>query len=250
MIERLLPASAIAVEAFDDTILGVLFPEEEALVANAVDKRRREFVTARRCAREALAGLGFPPGPVLSGAQREPQWPTGVAGSITHCDGYRAAVVARITDLLTVGIDAEPNQPLPAGVLDAISLPAEARWTAELATVHPSVCWDRLLFCAKEAVYKSWFPLARRWLDFQEARIEVQPTAGTFTAALLVPGPLVDGHSLTGFTGRWLVDRGLLVTAISLPASGPSPAVPPTGAALRANAPPGPRAPGGGLPWA
>ena len=218
MIERLLPASAVAVEAFDDTVPGLLFAEEEALLVNAVDKRRREFTTARRCAREALAGLGLPPVPVLPGAQREPQWPAGVVGSITHCDGYRAAVVARSTDLLTVGIDAEPNQPLPSGVLDAIALPAEVSWAAELAIAHPSVCWDRLLFCAKEAVYKAWFPLARRWLDFDQANVEVQPTAGTFTAALLVPGPLVGGQPLAGFTGRWLVDRDLLLTAIALPA--------------------------------
>ena len=59
------------------------------------------------------------------GAKREPLWPAGVVGSITHCDGYRAAAVARATDLATVGIDAEPHEPLPDGVLAAIALPAE-----------------------------------------------------------------------------------------------------------------------------
>ncbi|MGW4466191.1 4'-phosphopantetheinyl transferase family protein [Micromonospora sp. NPDC004704] len=216
MIERLLSAPVVAVEAFDDSLPGLLFPEEEALLANAVDKRRNEFVTARRCARQALAELGFPPAPLLPGPQREPRWPAGVVGSITHCDGYRAAAVARTTDLVTIGIDAEPHQPLPSGVLAAVALPAEVARLAQLAGAYPSICWDRLLFCAKEAVYKAWFPLARRWLDFHEAEIEVDP-AGTFTAVLLVPGPLVDGVPLTGFTGRWLVDHGLLLAVISLP---------------------------------
>ncbi|MEV4624751.1 4'-phosphopantetheinyl transferase superfamily protein [Micromonospora sp. NPDC049523] len=217
MIERLLCAPVAAVEAFDDSRPGLLFPEEEALLANSVEKRRNEFVTARRCAREALAELGIAAAPLLPGPQREPRWPAGVVGSITHCDGYRAAAVARTTDLATIGIDAEPHLPLPSGVLEAVALPAEVALLAKLAESDPSVCWDRLLFCAKEAVYKAWFPLARRWLDFHEAEIEIDPATGTFTAVLLVPGPLVDGVPLTGFTGRWLVDRGLLLAAITMP---------------------------------
>lgn len=160
---------------------------------------------------------GISPAPLLPGPKREPRWPAGVAGSITHCEGYRAAAVARTTDLVTIGIDAEPHQPLPPGVLDAIALPSEIARLARLAAVDPSVCWDRLLFCAKEAVYKSWFPLARRWLDFHEAEIDIAPATGTFTATLLVPGPLVGDAPLTGFDGRWLVDRGLLLAAITVP---------------------------------
>ncbi|RKR92388.1 4'-phosphopantetheinyl transferase EntD [Micromonospora pisi] len=217
MIERLLPSSVSAVEAFDDQLPALLFPEEEALVTNAVEKRRREFATARRCAREAMAGLGLAPVALLPGPNREPRWPDGVVGSITHCDGYRAAAVARNTELLTLGVDAEPNQPLPSGVRESIALSRELVQLAELTTAEPSVHWDRLLFCAKEAVYKAWFPLARRWLDFHEARVEIEPYAGTFTATLLVPGPVVDGTPISGFTGRWLADRGLLLAVIALP---------------------------------
>jgi 4'-phosphopantetheinyl transferase EntD len=67
-------------------------------------------------------------------------------------------------------------------------------------------------------VYKAWFPLTGRWLDFTEARIGVQPEAGTFTACLLVPGPTVGGRTLTGFAGRWLARDGLVLTAIAVPA--------------------------------
>ena len=78
------------------------------------------------------------------------------------------------------------------------------------------VRWDRLLFSAKESVYKAWFPLTRRWLDFEEAVVIPDPAEGTFTARLLVPGPVVDGRTLTGFPGRWMVDRGLVATAITV----------------------------------
>ena len=39
---------------------------------------------------------------------------------------------------------------------------------------------------------------------------------GTFTARLLVPGPVVDGAEVTAFAGRWAVGRGLMAAAITL----------------------------------
>jgi 4'-phosphopantetheinyl transferase EntD len=78
------------------------------------------------------------------------------------------------------------------------------------------VCWDRLLFSAKESVYKAWYPLTGRPLDFDEALIEVDPAAGSFSARLLVPGPVVAGTRLAGFDGAWLAREGLVVTAIAV----------------------------------
>ncbi|WP_433550585.1 4'-phosphopantetheinyl transferase family protein [Micromonospora zamorensis] len=222
LLERLLPDGTAFADTFADEHCA-LFPEEEAVIARAVEKRRREFVTGRWCARRALAALGVPQGPLVPGKQGEPCWPAGIVGAVTHCVGYRAAVVARAAEMVTCGIDAEPNEAVPEGVLDVISLPQERAWVAELGRSHPSVSWDRLLFSAKESVYKAWFPLAARWLDFTEARISVVPAAerhGTFSAELLVAGPVLPGgRPLTGFTGRWLVDRGLVVTAITVAAA-------------------------------
>ncbi|GAA3071761.1 4'-phosphopantetheinyl transferase family protein [Streptosporangium carneum] len=211
MIDRILPSWVASAEAFHDPQDVALFPEEEAVIARAVDKRRREFTTARHCARQALARLGLPAAPILPGERGAPGWPSGVRGAITHCAGYRAAAVS--LEALTVGIDAEPHEPLPDGVLPAVSLPQER---AELERLGEGVHWDRLLFSAKESVYKAWFPLALRWLDFAEAHVTFDPS-GVFTARLLVEGPLVEGRRLTGFTGRWLVADGLAVTAIAMP---------------------------------
>ncbi|MBC6448185.1 4'-phosphopantetheinyl transferase family protein [Actinokineospora xionganensis] len=216
MIERILPAAVIAVEAYDDPADAVLFPEEEQVIAKSVEKRRREFTTARHCARQALAKLGLPPAPILPGERGAPGWPDGVVGSMTHCAGYRAAVLARTTDIVTVGIDAEPHQPLPDGVENAVTRPEERVHLAELAAADPTVHWDKLLFAAKESVYKAWFPLTHKWLGFEDARVTFDP-GGTFEAELMVPGPVIESGTLACFSGRWLVDRGLAVTAISLP---------------------------------
>ncbi|MGQ0719299.1 MAG: 4'-phosphopantetheinyl transferase family protein [Pseudonocardiales bacterium] len=217
MIEKILPGAVACAEAFDDPPDAVLLPQEEVVISRAVEKRRREFRTVRHCARQALRELGLPPAAVLSGEHREPLWPPGVVGSMTHCAGYRAAAVARSRDLLTVGIDAEPHQPLPPDVLAAIALADEQVRIADLAAAHGASHWDRVLFCAKEAVYKAWFPLMRRWLGFHDAAVTIDPTEGTFSARLLVRGPCVAGHALTEFEGRWLVSDNLVITAIAVP---------------------------------
>ncbi len=218
MIEAILPPEAAAEEAFSDPPGVALFPEEEAAVANAVDKRVREFTTARACARAALARLGLPPVPIVPGLRGAPQWPDGVVGSMTHCAGYRACAVAWDRDLLAIGLDAEPHDTLPEGVLGAVTSPEERQRLAALAAAVPGTHWDRVLFSAKESVYKAWFPLTQRWLGFEDASVTIDPGEGTFTARLLVEGPHLNGVPLTDFTGRWLVGGGLIITAIAMPA--------------------------------
>ncbi len=218
MIEALLPPTVRVAEAFDDIPGEPVYPGEEEFVARAVPVRRAEFVTARRCARRALADLGYPAAPIRPDAARAPQWPAGVVGSITHCAGYRAAAVARRGDLASVGIDAEPHAPLPDGVAGAVTVADEPAALAALASARPAVHWDRLLFSAKESVYKAWYPLTRRWLGFDEARLTLDP-AGTFHAELLVDGARCDGAApLRRLHGRFLVDGGLVLTAICVTA--------------------------------
>ncbi|MEU1183223.1 4'-phosphopantetheinyl transferase superfamily protein [Streptomyces sp. NPDC005820] len=162
-------------------------------MAHAVESRRREFTTVRHCARTALARFGFAGPPLLPGRSGAPRWPDGIVGSMTHRAGYRAAAVARVRHTAALGIDAEPDLPLPAGMPEAVSLHEERARMPQLRAAVPSVAWDRLLFSAKEAVYKVWFPLTGRLLDFPEADIvfAVPPSGvrqGTFRARLLVPG--------------------------------------------------------------
>ena len=195
---------------YPDTIEVGLFPEEREHIAQSVAKRRAEFAAVRRCARRALQELGYPPVPILPGEQREPQWPEGVVGSMTHCAGFCAAAVARSGEVSALGIDAEVHAPLPEGVLDLIALDSERERIAALTEGVPkAVHWDRVLFSAKESVYKAWFPLTRRWLGFEEADIELR-LDGTFEARLLSK----DTGVPQGFAGRWAVAGGLIATAV------------------------------------
>jgi 4'-phosphopantetheinyl transferase EntD len=218
MIEELLPAGVAVVEAFEDRPGEPVFPGEEDLIAHAVEARRCEFVTARRCAREALAKLGHEPIPIRVGSRREPQWPTVLVGSITHTAGFRAAAVAPRKVLAGIGIDTEQNEPLPDRVEELVTVPGESEMLAALARASPETRWDRLLFSAKESVFKAWYPLTGRWLGFEDARLTIDPT-GTFSAELLIDGSRKDGERpLTQLHGNFLRAHGLVATAVIVPA--------------------------------
>ena len=217
LLGQVLPDRVVSAELYDDPPGLAPLPEEEPLIARSVAKRRNEFVTVRYCAREALGELGIGPVPILKGDKGEPCWPDGVGGSLTHCRGFRGAVVGRAREVRSVGIDAEPHDVLPDGVLDAIALPVER---SELPASPGRLHWDRILFCAKEATYKAWYPLTHRWLGFEDAHItfgvDGSGTSGVFRSRILIDPAAESGPPLTVFDGRWSVRDGVALTAIVL----------------------------------
>lgn len=219
--ERLFPAAARVVYMYTGTPAGEpdlsnyeqLHPEERIVVSRSVSKRKGEFGDARWCAHEALRELGVDSvNAILKGEKGMPLWPEGYTGSLTHTEGLRVAVAAPTDALRSVGIDAEPAQPLPEGVLDQIARSPERHWV-DMQKAAGNDWADRLLFCAKEATYKAWFPMTLRWLGFEDAEIDIRPD-GTFTAYILVrptPLPFIEG--------RWLVTRGYVCAATFVPAA-------------------------------
>lgn len=213
MIEALLPPTVAAVEAFEDPPSLGLYPEEAICVRAAVPSRQSEFATGRHCARSCLSRLGVQAGAITKDTWGAPRWPKDIVGSITHCAGYRAAALAWTTDVTSIGIDAEPHTPLPPDVLRLVSSPRERTHLAELSLAAPDVAWDRILFSAKESVYKAWFPITHTFLDFTDAEITFDPATSRFVAELGVPGPrfATTFHELAG---AFTVRDGLLTTAV------------------------------------
>ncbi|MFE7600992.1 4'-phosphopantetheinyl transferase [Streptomyces sp. NPDC057494] len=210
LLGALLPDGVHWAEGTGEPDVPCPYPEEEALMARAVPGRRREFAAARVCAHRALAALGAAPGPLLRGRRGAPAWPADTVGSITHCAGYRAAAVAPAARLLALGIDAEPHAPLPSGVREAVAFGPEEARLRTLAADRPDIAWDRLLFSAKESVYKAWNGYGSGRLGFEDAevswrtyadghphtsaraRTERFRAAGRFRARLLADPRLVD----------------------------------------------------------
>jgi 4'-phosphopantetheinyl transferase EntD len=217
LISRVVPDDVVGVETRSDDHEIALFPAEEDYIAGATPARRSEFTTVRWCARKALSDMGAPTGPLLpatAGAQflgRHPTWPRGIVGSMTHCEGYRAAAVADGTAVAALGIDAELHGDLPAPALRRISGADELARLDALRREHPAISWSRIVFSAKESVFKALYPRTRRWFDLRDCGIVVDPAEGTFTVRL------DRRNDAPPIIGRWAVDgprsAGHLVTA-------------------------------------
>lgn len=208
LFEGLFPAGVALAWDRADAPSAELFPEEAALIAQAVPKRRLEFAQGRACARRVLAELGIAPRPLLAGEMREPLWPSGVVGSITHDRVLCAAVVARAGAFAGLGIDVEPDEPLEPKVAARI-WSAEEEAAAHANGAVPLESAAKLAFSAKEAVYKCQFALTQTFIGFGAVTLRLGD--GTFDAVLTESvGPLPLGYR---FTGSWRRAAGEIVTA-------------------------------------
>jgi 4'-phosphopantetheinyl transferase EntD len=161
-----------------------LHPDEAACIPRAGVKRRREFAIGRSLARRAFAQLGIEGFALLSDGDRVPRWPEGVVGSISHCAGCCAVVVARRGRILSLGLDVERGGRLEDELLARICTPREIEWARTLPPPE-GADWGKLVFSAKESAYKCYFPLARKLLGFQDMEIEFSADAASFNARLL-----------------------------------------------------------------
>ncbi|MRV70162.1 4'-phosphopantetheinyl transferase superfamily protein [Duganella sp. FT92W] len=154
---------------------GVAYPPA---MDRCVPKRQAEYLFGRLAARRALADNGWPDAQVGTGPQREPLWPPGALGAITHTDVWAAATVVRAGHLRGVGIDVE-------GALrpDAIASTEHcAMQPHELAVLRGQATMPYPLalaaaFSAKETIYKALFPAVGRYFGFEAVRIDALDVA-------------------------------------------------------------------------
>ena len=207
MIVTLLPDVVAVVAAQSGDESQPLFPGEEFLVANAVPSRRAEFTAGRTCARAALRSLGLPDVAILADERRAPLWPDGVVGSITHGAGLTAAAVAWRRDIGMLGIDVEQAGDLDDDAAIVVTPEEHQRASNELGTDA-----GRVLFSAKESVYKAWYPATGRWLDFHDVVVTIKRD-GSFTV------DADDRVILTSLRGRFAITADHVFTAVHAPGS-------------------------------
>ena len=209
-LNSLFPPTAALVTADEAMWQTPLCTEEEALITSAIEKRQREFRAGRNAAHAALERLQIPASPLLRGEHREPLWPSGHVGSIAHCNDLCLAVAARENDLLGVGIDVEPLEPLSAGVERYVHTPEEEAFIAD----NPGDLPQRLIFCAKESLYKCYYPLVGRFFGFQSVTLSFDLERGRFSFA---PTERCEIRFPTQrFEGRYAIGERHLVTACYL----------------------------------
>jgi 4'-phosphopantetheinyl transferase EntD len=163
-----------------------LRPEEEgALSDKAVEKRRLEFVAGRAAANRAMRKLGIEaPLPLPRGRMREPLWPAGIVGSITHSYPWTIAVAARRSEVSTIGIDLESLVRMKEeDISRQICTESELRWIGEFGDPLRAL---GMIFSSKEAVFKAFSPHCQCYFDFKDARLVWQPEKESFQGELLV----------------------------------------------------------------
>lgn len=217
-IRTLFPAPIVTLTATEsgEGEGAALHPEEAACIVRAGAKRRREFTAGRSTARRALAQLGIEGFALLADADRVPSWPEGVVGSISHCAGCCAVVVAKRGRILSLGLDVERAGPLEDELRARICTPRELE-RARALTPPEGIDWGKLVFSAKESAYKCYFPLARTLLGFQDMEIEFSADPARFSARLLRENaPAAAGARR--FEGRAAWTRDLVFAGVVLEA--------------------------------
>lgn len=206
-VAQLLPATAIAEARRLDLAAPAppLHSAEAAAVATALPGRRHEFTVGRACAHAALARLGRDGDVIAVGPRRQPLWPPGVVGSIAHGGDWAGAIVALATDASGLGLDIEPlDPPLPPEV---VALVVSATETARLPLDHSIAAHaPKLVFMAKECVYKALFPSTGRELEFADVEVDLDLDGRRWDA-------VVAGRSGQALSGRFEVTDGHLFTA-------------------------------------
>lgn len=147
-----------------------LFPEERVAVSRAIPARVAEFAGGRTAARAAMAQLGLPPCAIPARPDRTPHWPKGVVGSISHAGPLCIAVVGRSADWRMIGVDLEPDHPLPRDLVPEIATPDELALLAPL----PEALAATRIFSAKEAAYKAQYPLTEALFGFEAMAANLQ----------------------------------------------------------------------------
>lgn len=215
MIESLFPDHVIVVRATQDMEDRPLHPEEAARTGSMAPKRLREYVLGRACVREGLARLGIEDFPLVNDTDRSPIWPSGIVGSLTHCRDLCAAALARRGSILSLGLDAEPLRELNTAVLERITSQREREHLATLPEASHTGGWGLLLFSAKEAFYKCYYPLTRHFLGFRDAEVAIDPAHGRFEA-WLVQDESPSAAGTRRFQGRFALGEAHLVSAVTL----------------------------------
>lgn len=198
--------------------LGIILP---STLNRAVQKRKAEFIAGRYCAQTALAQLDNKLDAVIEiGANREPLWPEGVIGSITHTESYASALVAHRNKVRAIGIDSEAW--IRPGSLDNDSrhILTRTEGYADFERLFETpLHYLTLIFSAKESLFKCLFPIVNTFFDFHAATIIPTPcsstTQGHFRFELLKD---LNAEFRAGYSGQgsYVIDTDIVHTAIVL----------------------------------
>jgi 4'-phosphopantetheinyl transferase EntD len=198
----------------NEELTGMLYPEERESLKALTGKRLREFTLGRLCAHKALAHLGIYDFPILVGKTREPLWPQGVFGSISHCGGDCIVAVSNDDCIAGVGVDIEKAVPLDEDVADMVCTTNDKDRLTMQTPSAPAYA-ETLIFSAKESVYKCLFPVTKTFFEFRDVEITLARREHEFSVEILRPDirRLIEPLRLRG---RFYCADGRIYTGLEL----------------------------------
>ena len=137
---------------------------------NYSPKRLADFSTGRYCATKALEQIGIENAIIPIGKDREPIWPEGIVGSISHCDSLTGAIVAKSSDHISLGLDIEEIGRVTPDLWDLVFTENEKNYLSGLSEKEVLV-QSTVIFSAKEAFYKFQHPITLTFLDFLDVEV-------------------------------------------------------------------------------
>ncbi|MES2316836.1 MAG: 4'-phosphopantetheinyl transferase superfamily protein [Pseudomonadota bacterium] len=169
------------------TLAGISLP---AHIAQSVPKRQAEFLAGRLCARAALSTLGQGALTVGIGTHREPLWPPGVVGSISHNGSFAAAIACPAASLAGIGIDIESviGEDTRGAMAELVVSHAELAYLDAACTGLSLDCLLTLVFSAKESFFKAAFAQVRSYFDFDAVCVIAIDTVARTISLQLVQG--------------------------------------------------------------
>ena len=199
---RLIPGYRCSYSAihYDNALFdtfGIAFPP---LLANAVPKRRSDYLAGRICAERLLTslGVGAAARDVRIGRYREPVWPEGVVASIAHSSRLAACIGTTDPDVGGVGIDLE--QEMPIGVANDIrNQIVDAQEDVVIRKNFDSYSQGlTVVFSAKETIYKAVHRFVERFLEFTAVKLlEVERNSMLFSVREPLADNLCAGSTIT-----------------------------------------------------
>ena len=146
--------------------------ESESML-NCANIVRDRAAAARLAAKELLGLSGISDWQLPRKHGDAPDWPPGWTGSLSHSDEYAVAALAPSSRFAGIGIDIEPAEPLPTEIRDTVIC------GEDVVDDNPDNIDGRILFCAKEAIYKAVYPVDRRFLEFREVCVDLESGVAT-----------------------------------------------------------------------
>ncbi|MFI5157214.1 MAG: 4'-phosphopantetheinyl transferase [Sphingobacteriales bacterium] len=200
---------------FTEQVVGTeaLSLREYKYIESAIEKRKTEFSTGRFCAKKALENIGLFEKEILVGTNREPLWPEGILGSISHCDNFTGAVVGCTDKIVSIGIDIENIGGIKSNVWDVIYTTSEQQFLTNTPTNKVDL-FSTLIFSFKESLYKFQYPITGIYLDFKDVEITFERSEFSFN----IINKSVDVKSLpfNDINTNWTILNGKVFTCCVL----------------------------------